>query len=117
MRFVQHFDPAGTYAEVPGDLGGDIPAPGTPWKPGFVGGWCEHWDALRDHLDGVPVGSRLPRTEFQMLAESWAKDGLNAGILDEKGAVRLVLQFRRKERWNELNKLTRVFIREKCPPK
>ena len=116
MRFVNRFDPAGTYTETPNDLGGELPAPGSPWKPGFVGGWHEYWDALSDFLDEVPIGSRLAPTEFQALAQSWARDGVHVGLLDEKGAARLVLQFRRKERWNELNKVYRSFIREKCPP-
>jgi hypothetical protein len=63
----------------------------------------------------VPIGSRLAPTEFQALAQSLARDGLHVGVLDEKGAARLVLEFRRKERWNELNKVYRAFIREKCP--
>jgi uncharacterized protein YndB with AHSA1/START domain len=118
MRFVNHFGPAERYPTDPNDLGGDLPAGlDTPWAPGFVGGWHEYWDALGDFLTGIPIGSRLPATEFQALAESWAKDGLNAGILDPKGAARLVLQFRRKERWNELNKVYREFIRANCPPK
>ena len=58
MRFVQHFPSDGVYKEDPDDLGGDLPVPGTPWAPGFVGGWHEFWDALGDHLDGVPAGSR-----------------------------------------------------------
>jgi len=116
MRFVQHFPSTDIYTPTPDDLGGDIPVPGTPWKPGFVGGWHAHFDSLGDLLDDIPMGSRLPRTEFQTLAESWAKDGRYAGILDEKGAARLVLQFRRKERWNELNKVYRAYIREHCPP-
>lgn len=111
MRFTQRFDPALIYAATPDDLGGDIPVPGTPWKPGFVGGWHAHFDMLSDLLDGVPLGSRLPPTEFQELAQSWARDGLNAGLLDDRGAKRLVLQFRRKERWNELNKIYREHIK------
>ena len=118
MRFVNHFGPADRYRFDDNDLGGDLPAgPDTPWAPGFVGGWHEYWDALRDHLGGVPIGSLLPHTEFQALAQSWARDGLNAGLLDAKGAARLVLQFRRKERWNELNKIYRAYIRDHCPPK
>jgi uncharacterized protein YndB with AHSA1/START domain len=116
MRFVQHFDPAIVHTPVPDDLGGDIPVPGTPWKPGFVGGWHAHFDSLGDLLDGVPMGSHLPPTEFQALAKAWARDGLNAGLLDERGAARLVLQFRRKERWNELNKIYREHIKAAVPP-
>jgi uncharacterized protein YndB with AHSA1/START domain len=115
MRFVQHFPSDGAYTENPDDLGGDLPVPGTPWAPGFVGGWHEFWDALRDHLDGVPVGSRLPATEFEALAAAWAQNGVRGGLFDAKGAARLVRQFRRTERWNELNKIYREFIRANCP--
>lgn len=55
-----------------------------------------------------------PQSEFQALAQLF---GLDAGIFDEKSAARLVREFRRKERWDELNKIYRVFIRENCPPK
>lgn len=115
MRFVQHFPSDGVYTENFDDLGGDLPVPGTPWAPGFVGGWHEFWDALRDHLDGVPAGSRLPATEFQALAAAFAQNGVRGGLWDTKGAKRLVREFRRTERWNELNKVYREFIRTNCP--
>jgi uncharacterized protein YndB with AHSA1/START domain len=109
MRFVQFFPPEGHYAATPDDLGGDLPVPGTPWKPGFLGGWHEFWDALGDHLDGVPVGSRLPPTEFSALAEAWVKDVQGSRMTPEAGA-RIVAGLRRKERWNELNKVYRAHI-------
>lgn len=55
MRFVQHFPPEGTYTPTAQDAGGDLPVPGTPWKPGFVGGWHEFWDALGDFMGGTPL--------------------------------------------------------------
>lgn len=53
MRFVQYFPPESINTATAGDVGGDIPVPGTPWKPGFVGGWYEFWDALGGFLDGA----------------------------------------------------------------
>lgn len=51
MRFVQYFSPEGIYTPTAEDEGGDIPVPGTAWKPGFVGGWYEFWNALGAFLD------------------------------------------------------------------
>jgi uncharacterized protein YndB with AHSA1/START domain len=117
MRFVNHFPPEGVYAPVPGDLGGDLPGgPGTPWKPGFVGGFHEYWDALRDYLDGVPVGSRLPETDFNILSDAWTQKMERAGMFTDKQAARVALSLRRHERWNELNKIYREHIRAMCPP-
>jgi uncharacterized protein YndB with AHSA1/START domain len=117
MRFAQRFDPDGAYAETPGDLGGDLPAgPGTPWKPGFVGGWHEFWDALGDYLDGVPTGSRLPPTEMSAVVEAFANGLAGSGRMEAKQARRLVLGLRRQERWNELNKLYRAYIPTALPP-
>jgi uncharacterized protein YndB with AHSA1/START domain len=116
MRFVQHFAP-GLFEETPDDLGGDLPGgPGTPWKPGFVGGWHEFWDALRDYLDGVTTGSRLPPTEFGAIAESFAREMVRSGRMTEVNAKRLVLGLRRQERWNELNKIYRDYIKATIPP-
>ena len=116
MRFIQHFPSGGVYTEVPDYLGGDLPAgPGTPWKPGFVGGWHEFWDALADHLDGVPVGSRLPPTEFGAIAAAWVMQAKAHGLTAEQG-VRMVRGLRRQERWNELNKVYRAHIKATCPP-
>ena len=56
MRFINHFSPEGTYAKTPDDLGGDLPGgPGTPWKPGFVGGYHAFWDQLGAFLDGADI--------------------------------------------------------------
>jgi uncharacterized protein YndB with AHSA1/START domain len=117
MRFIQHFPPNGVYAETPDDLGGDLPGgPGTPWKPGFVGGWHEFWDALGDYLDGVATGSRLPPTEFGAIAQAFARDAVKAGRMTEVQAKRIVLGLRRQERWNELNKVYREHIKATLPP-
>ena len=116
MRFVQHFTPGGVYAETPDDLGGDLPGgPGTPWKPGFVGGWHEFWDALADYLDGVLTGSRLPPTEMNTLVKAWVQSVQSRGMTPRDGA-RIVLGLRRKERWNELNKIYRAHIKATLPP-
>ena len=116
MRFTQHFAPGGVYTENLDDLGGDLPGGlDTPWKPGFVGGWHEFWDALGDYLDGVPTGSRLPPTEMNTLVKAWV-DGVRERGMTEKDAARIVLGLRRKERWNELNKVYRAHIRATLPP-
>ena len=118
MRFVQHFAPGGRYTPVPDDLGGDLPGgPDTPWMPGFVGGWHEHFDSLADVLDGVGPGSRLPSTEFTALAGAWVNEGVKSGRIEPKRAPGLVLSFRRTERWNELNKIYRAHIKATIPPK
>jgi uncharacterized protein YndB with AHSA1/START domain len=116
MRFIQHFDPAGAYAPVEGDLGGDLPVPGTPWMPGFVGGWHEFWDALGDYLDGVLTGSRLPKTEFSALVDSFVAKTVKNGRMTPENGQRIALGLRREERWNELNKIYRAHIPQAVPP-
>jgi uncharacterized protein YndB with AHSA1/START domain len=116
MRFVQCFSPKGTYKPNPDDPGGDIPVPGTPWAPGFVGGWHEFWDALGDFMDAVPIGSRLPPSDFTTLGESWVQSMVRMGAFKQKNAAGLVSSMRRHERWMELNRFYRAFIREHCPP-
>lgn len=117
MRFIQYFPPGGAYSETAEDLGGDLPGgPDTPWKPAFVGGWHEFWDALADYLDGVPVGSRLPPTEFGALAEAWARVELMSGTFTAELATQYVHSLRRVERWNELNKVYREHIKTTLPP-
>jgi uncharacterized protein YndB with AHSA1/START domain len=113
MHFVQHFDPKGAYSETPDDLGGDLPGgPDTPWKPGFVGGFHEFWDALGDHLDGVPIGSRLPATEMNAVVKAWAKHEQDLSTQVRDGIVN---GLRRQERWNELNKIYRAHIKATLP--
>ncbi|HWE98383.1 MAG TPA: SRPBCC domain-containing protein [Caulobacteraceae bacterium] len=117
LRFVNHFAPGGDWAETPGDLGGDLPAgPGTPWKPGFVGGWHEFWDALADFLDGVPTGSRLPATDMSVLVDAWVAEVEVSYGMSPKLGVRIKSGLRRKERWNELNQIYRDHIAATCPP-
>jgi len=116
MRFVNHFARGADYAETPDDLGGDLPAgPGTPWKPGFVGGWHEFWDALADFLDGVPTGSRLPATDMSVLVDAWVQEVEVSYGMSPKLGVRIRSGLRRKERWNELNKIYRDHIKATFP--
>ena len=116
MRFIQHFNPAGVYTASPNDLGGDIPVPGTPWKPGFVGGWHEFWDSLGDYLDGVLKGSRLPPTEYSPLVEGFVAKMVKIGRMTEDNGLRIRLGLRLEERWNELNKIYREHIKRAVPP-
>jgi uncharacterized protein YndB with AHSA1/START domain len=117
MRFVNHFSPTGVYDVMP-DLGGDLPAgPGTPWKPGFVGGYHAFWDDLADHLDGVPQGSRLPETEMSRIVREWAdQTSFFDYDLSETQLARIVRGLRGKERWNELNNIYRAHIAATIPP-
>jgi uncharacterized protein YndB with AHSA1/START domain len=117
MRFVQHFSPdSAPFTPVPDDLGGDLPGgPETPWMPGFVGGWHEFFDALSDWLDSRLPGSSLAPSEFGALAAAWAEQGVRGGRVTREEAARLVLDFRRTERWNELNKLYRAYIPAALP--
>ncbi|MGH6985942.1 MAG: SRPBCC domain-containing protein [Caulobacteraceae bacterium] len=117
MRFVQHFPPGGVYAETPDDLGGDLPGgPGTPWKPGFVGGWHSFWEDLADYLDDVRAGSRLPATEMSAIIQDWAKTAvlMDYGFSPEQ-LDRIKQGLRRQERWNELNKAYRRHIKATIP--
>ena len=118
MRFTNHIPPSGVHAEVPGDLGGDLPGgPGTPWKPGFVGGFHAMFYELTDFLDGVPVGSRLPPTEMSAVAQHWADMAGRHGIgLTSEQLARIVRGLRGSERWNELNKIYRAHIKATLPP-
>ncbi len=116
MRFLQHFPPNGVYSETPDAAGGDLPAgPGTPWKPAFVGGWHEFFDALGDFLDSVPIGSRLPATDFNRMTDEWARKMALWGGYTEKQAAAAGLSLRRHERWDTLNRFYTTFIRERCP--
>lgn len=112
MRFVQHFDPHGVYGE-PGDT---RPGAGTPW-PGSVNGWHEFWDALGDHLDGVPAGSRLPLTRLAQIATNWAKAADESGLgLTPRQLEGVVLGLRRWEHDFELCRLYDVHMLANLPP-
>jgi hypothetical protein len=116
-KFINRFSPAGAYAETAGDLGGDLPGgPGTPWKPGFVGGYHAFWDELDDFLDGIAAGSRLPPTEMSAIVEHWAAetDAFGYGLIGEQ-RERIVRGLRLSERWNELNKIYRAHIAATIP--
>jgi len=74
MRFIQYFPPESISAPSAEDAGGDIPVPGTPWKPGFVGGWYEFWDALGAFMDGAldPEDQRQARwRELDVYFRAW----------------------------------------------
>jgi uncharacterized protein YndB with AHSA1/START domain len=51
LRFTLHFLPAPDEHEDAWP-GGDLPAPGTAWKPGFCAGFHDFLDDLRKWLDG-----------------------------------------------------------------
>lgn len=54
LTFIHSFAPTFVHPDGAGEgtSGGDSPAPGTPWRPGFVAGWHEMMDDLGDHLFG-----------------------------------------------------------------
>jgi uncharacterized protein YndB with AHSA1/START domain len=128
MRMVYRFpsgdhapkpDPAAAGAEPSWDFGGDLPGgAGSAWRPGFLGGWHEMFDSLTDFLDGVPVGSRLPPTEFSAFVKKWATvpPGMN-GIPDEEAARRMEVhrELRSRERWFELIRAYRAHIAATIP--
>jgi uncharacterized protein YndB with AHSA1/START domain len=112
MRFMQHFSPEGVYGQ-PGDT---RPGAGTPW-PGAVSGWHEFWEALGDHLDGVPAGSRLPPTRFGSMAAFWAtKANENDLDLTQRQLDGIVLGLRRRERSFELDGIYDDHLRTALPP-
>jgi uncharacterized protein YndB with AHSA1/START domain len=129
MQFIHHIppggdwveksDPAGEGAETSWDLGGDLPAgPGTPWRPGFTGGFHDMFDQLTDHLDGIPLGSSLPPTTISAFVHKWATvaPGLN-GLTPEQLAQRALVHraLRSRERWIELIGAYRTHIAAACP--
>jgi uncharacterized protein YndB with AHSA1/START domain len=119
LRFVMHFSPDADYpfTAYP-DLGGDLPGgPGTPWRPGFVGGYHAFWDDLADFLDGAPQNSRLPETEMSAVVRHWAAQTDAFGYdLTAEQVDRIVRGLRGAERWNELNKIYRAHIAATIPP-
>ena len=112
MRFVQAFSPG---VEYPG-FNPDTPGSGTPW-PGAVSGWHEFWDALGDHLEGLPVGSSLPQSRFGAIAASWAEKAHEFNyVLTPDQLDRILRGLRRKERWHELNAIYADHMRASLPP-
>ncbi|HLY80134.1 MAG TPA: SRPBCC domain-containing protein [Caulobacteraceae bacterium] len=127
MSFIHHIPPSGPYEERPDpsldgetewDLGGDLPGGlDTPWRPGFTGGFHDMHDKLAEFLDGVPVGSRLPPTEFSAFVRKWALVPGNDVPEEQKRQRMLVYRgLRSRERWFELIRLYRTHIAATIPP-
>jgi uncharacterized protein YndB with AHSA1/START domain len=116
---VEKPDPVATGGEPTWDYGGDLPGgPGTAWRPGFLGGWHEMFDALTDFLDGVPVGSRLPPTEFSAFVKKWAM--APPGMTDipqeqQQQRMQVHRELRARERWFELIRAYRAHIAATFP--
>jgi uncharacterized protein YndB with AHSA1/START domain len=116
MAFTQCFPPGLAYAPSADEyIGGDLPVSGTPWKPGVVAGWHDIFDALRDRLDGVEIGSRLPASTFGAIARYWAHEQRRAGDFSSEQTDRYARQLRVYERYYEMNEFYRDYIRERCP--
>jgi uncharacterized protein YndB with AHSA1/START domain len=116
MVFTQKFVDGVAYTESPSEfIGGDLPVPGTPWKPGVVGGWHDIFDALHDHLDGIPVGSLLPASELGEIARCWTQEHRRSGEFTAEQAERYARTLRVYENYSEMVKFYREFIRDNCP--
>jgi uncharacterized protein YndB with AHSA1/START domain len=117
MRFTQYFARRrGVYAATGSEPGDDLPVPGTPWKPAFVGGWHEFWDALGDFLDGVPPGSRLPPAH----SAPWVRAGSIswcgwAPSRQARASASLSACADTSAGWSSTTSIAH-FIRENCPP-
>jgi uncharacterized protein YndB with AHSA1/START domain len=129
MQFIHRFPPDHAYVEKPDptadgetafELGGDLPGgPGTPWRPGFVGGFHDMFDRLDELLDGVPIGSRLSPTEFSTFVKKWATlaPDMNGFTEEQKKQRDLVYRsLRSRERWFELIRIYREHIAATIPP-
>jgi len=117
MVFTQKFPVGVDYTESPGEfIGGDLPAPGAPWKPGVVGGWHDIFDALGDHLTGIPIGSLLPPSEFGEVARYWTYEQRRSGEFTSEQAERYARQLRVYENYSEMVDFYRDYIRDNCPP-
>lgn len=89
------------------------------WKPGALGGFHAMWDGLADHLDGVPIGSRLPPTTISEFVREWAtySGSLNDYDLKEKARrAEVHRSLRDRERWMELIALYRAHVDATLPP-
>ena len=117
MVFRQHFAPDFAYTESPSEyLGGDLPVRGAPWKPGVVGGWHDIFDALHDHLSGIPIGSLLPSSDFGTVARYWTEEHRRIGEFSPEQAERYARLIRVYENYYEISVFYRAFIRDNCPP-
>jgi uncharacterized protein YndB with AHSA1/START domain len=117
MVFTQKFAPGLEYRESPAEfMGNDLPVPGAPWKPGVVGGWHDIFDALRDHLAAIPIGSLLPPSEFGAIAKYWTYEHRRSGEFTAEQAERYARSLRVYENFSELCEFYRGFIRDNCPP-
>lgn len=93
MLFTQRFEASpGDFAQHPN---------------GVAGGWHEIFDSLGEQLDGVPIGTRLPRTELADAAEAWAKAKVEDGAFDAAAAERHVRDLRGEQEVARLNRLYR----------
>lgn len=115
MVFTQRFEPQEHFEAVLGDLGGDLPAgPGTPWMPGFVGGWHDFLDRLGRTLDGAAVTE--PSTSlFARLADHAIDRMVAERNMSAELATQTMEMFHSAERWNELNEIYREHIRIAIP--
>ncbi len=116
MVFTQHFASDFAFTERPSEMGGDLPVRGTPWRPGVVGGWHDIFDALHDHLSGIPIGSLLPSSEFGAVAKYWTEEHRRSGEFTAQQAERYARLLRVQENYYELSTFYRAFIRDNCPP-
>ena len=73
-------------------------------------------DALGAFLDGVPMDSRLPPTDMSELVAAWVAEVEQSYGMSPKLGARIRIGLRRKERWNELNKIYRQHIKATLPP-
>jgi len=99
MTFTQHF---------PGLDGGLAREP-----DGVAGGWHELFDSLREWLDGVEVGSRLPQTHMARVVKSWVAAMTRGGEFDEATGRRYLMDLRREEAATALNQRYREHL---APP-
>lgn len=117
LVFTQKFAADVEYTESPSEfMGGDLPVPGTPWKPGVVGGWHDIFDALGDHLTGIPIGSRLAPSQFGEVVRYWTHEHRRSGEFTSEQAERYARLLRVYENYSEMVKFYRTFIQDNCPP-
>lgn len=89
--------------------------PDTPWRPGTLSGWHVAFDGLADVMDGVVIGSRLPVTPFNELAESWTRKMETSGVYTPRQAARAAVSLRLHERDVQLENAYREHMRATLP--